>query len=67
MNIIFDKNKNYDYVKCYQLTDKLRWYLIQKEEIEEEKEKTKITKNKNTYLNSDYDSFIWLSEQNLKQ
>ena len=27
-----DRNKNYDYVKCYQLTDKLKWYLIQKEE-----------------------------------
>ena len=67
MNVIFDKNKNYDYVKCYQLTDKLRWYLIKKEENEEEQEKAKIIKYKNKYLNSKYDSFIWLSEQNLKQ
>ena len=67
LKIIFDKNKNYDYVKCYQLTDKLRWYLIKKEEIEEEKEKTKINRYKNKYLNADYDSFVWLSEQNLKQ
>ena len=67
MNVIFDKNKNYDYVKCYQLTDKLRWYLIKKEENEEEQEKAKIIKYKNKYLNSKYESFIWLSEQNLKQ
>ena len=59
-----EKNKNYDYVKCYQLTDKLKWYLIKKEEKEKEE---KYAKNKNKYINSDYNAFIWLSEINLKQ
>ena len=33
----FDKTKNYDCIKCYQLTDKLKWFLLKKEE------KNKIT------------------------
>jgi hypothetical protein len=57
-----DRNKNYDYVKCYQLTDKLKWYLIQKEEKNQE-----IARNKNKYINSDYNSFIWLSEKKLNE
>ena len=67
ININFDKNKNYDYVKCYQLTDKLKWYLIKKEENVKEKEKEKTVKSGNKYINSEYNSFIWLSEQDLNQ
>ena len=61
----FDKNKNYDCIKCYQLTDKLKWFLLKKEE----KEKNRYNyykNNKNLYINCDYSSFIWLSEENLK-
>ena len=61
-----EKNVNYDYVKCYQLTDNLKWYLIKKEEKIEETLKINKIRN-NIYINSDYDSFIWISEENLKQ
>ena len=61
-----DKNINYDYVKCYQLTDNLKWYLIKKEEKIEDNLKINKIRN-NNYLKTDYDSFVWISEQNLRQ
>ena len=61
-----EKNVKYNYVKCYQLTDNLKWYLIKKEEKIEENLKINKIRN-NNYINSDYDSFVWISEENLKQ
>ena len=68
----FDKSKNYECIKCYQLTDKLRWFLLKKENLEEKnKEKERINniniyRNKNIYANYDYNAFIWITEENLK-
>ena len=67
-----EKNVNYECIKCYQLTDNLKWYLLKKENLEDknkEKDKTyniKNYKNKNIYINCDYNSFIWITEENLK-
>ena len=32
ISLNIEKNKNYDCIKCYQLTDKLKWYLLKKED-----------------------------------
>ena len=57
-----ERNKNYDCVKCYQLTDKLKWYLLKKED----KDRTNIKNNKNIYTNCDINSFVWLTDDNLQ-
>jgi len=63
-----DKYKNYCYVKCYQLTDKLKWYLLKKEDNFKigDKKDDNLSSDKNIYINCDYNSFVWLSEQNMK-